>query len=115
MSSEYVRINPTEKVFGMASMLESQKLLLNINKRILIFQELRKEEFLFKTKIKQRIKEILENIKWLDKTLPKVSMHKEEKKEKKEEKEEEEHQEPDTIDEELEIIEKKLAELRSQF
>ena len=105
---EYVKISFPEKKYGNKNLLRAQLQLIQANKRILAYKELRNKEASLRIELKLKINEALNLLKILDKTLPHVKMHSEDKQEKIKE-EEIKHE---TLEDELQRIRKKLSALQ---
>ncbi len=109
---EYVRISSPEKKYGNKNLLRAQLALINSNKRILAYKELRSKEMLLRIELKLKITEALNLIKTLDKILPHIKIHSEEK---IQEKIKEEETKQENLEEELQRIKRKLSALQERF
>ncbi len=68
---KYVKLNHSEKIFGEKDLLNSQVDILNLVKKIQNYRHLRNQELAAKILLRKKIAEILDELKILDKTLPK--------------------------------------------
>lgn len=108
MKSEYVGLTHPEKVYVEKNILQAELELLDSIKRLRAFKKLRTEELVFKIALKRRIGEVLDDLKTLDRILPKVAyVGKGEEGEEVEEVSKEEL----SLSKEIEEIRKKLAKL----
>ena len=110
---EYVKISYPEKKYGERNLLYSQMQLINTNKRILAYKEIRNKEIALKLELKIKINEALELLSKLDKMLPHVKMHAEEKLKEKILQEHEVKKED--FEDELQRIKRKLSALQERF
>ena len=110
--TEYVRFSPQESIYGEKSILHSELLLLRIVKIVRNYKRLRKEDLVLRFALKKKIEEILEGLKLLDKVLPHDKLPELNKKKPKSGKEEEkEDMEGLSLEQELEVIRRKLERL----
>lgn len=80
---EYVKLSESEQRYGKRELLQSQIEILSIMKRYQKFKELRKQELALKGILRRKISEFAEEIKIIDKVLPKAHVERtEEEKEK---------------------------------
>lgn len=120
-STEFVRINNSEKHYSKKQLLNSELELLNLIKSFRTYRELRKEEFVLKVTLKNKIGEALDNLKELEKKLPKTDykLHKQKKTaaEKKEEVKEkvEQKKKKRTLEDEINDVRKKLEGLKASM
>ncbi len=102
--AEYVKLSYAEKKYGEKNLLQSQLQLLNSIKHLKEYKKLRKQELLLKIKLKEKVIETIDELKMLDKRLPKVQpKHKISRKENKENL---------SLENELEKIKNKLKALQ---
>jgi uncharacterized protein (DUF342 family) len=71
MASEYVRLSNQEAVSGHSFMLRTQLDILRSQQRFQNYKKLRKETFILKIALKQKIEELIVQLDELQKTLPK--------------------------------------------
>ncbi len=71
-STEYVKLDPYEKMFGEKGLLEAQLSLLNALKSYKQYEKIRQEELLLKISLRRKITETQEELSTLNKLLPKV-------------------------------------------
>ncbi|NCN99459.1 hypothetical protein COU62_00175 [Candidatus Pacearchaeota archaeon CG10_big_fil_rev_8_21_14_0_10_35_219] len=83
MTSEYVKLNRSEKIMGQKDLLNCEVLLLDSIKRMQNYKELRKEELAAKIVLKKKANEAVDEIKVLEKVLPKTKDTKDEEEPKK--------------------------------
>ncbi len=76
MAIEYVKLEPSEQVYGKKHLLSSQIELLSIIKRYQKFKDLRKKELSLKALLRRTITELNEEIKIIDASLPKIKEQK---------------------------------------
>ena len=109
--AEYVKFSGSETMYGMKNLLHSELDLLGFVKRIRTYKKLRKDELVLRLALKNRFEEIIEELKVLYKLLPhdKFAMLEEKKKKSKEETAEE--KEVLTLEQELEVIRRRLDRL----
>ncbi len=69
---EYVKLDPSEQIYGKKQLLHSQMEILDIMKRYKEFTKLRKLELKLKTLLKKKVSEVKEETKLLETILPKV-------------------------------------------
>ena len=69
---EYIKLEPSEQVYVKRSLLYSEMEILNIIKGYKEFLKLRKLELSLKTTLRKKIKDVKEEMTILDKLLPKV-------------------------------------------
>ena len=69
---EYVKLDPSEQIYGKKHLLHSQMEILYIMKRYKEFTKLRKLELKLKTLLKKKVSEVKEETKLLETILPKV-------------------------------------------
>ena len=110
MTSEYVKISRQEAMYGQKSFLTAQLDVLDIIKRYLTYQKLRKQEFLAKIELKDKIEEVRNSIILLERGLPKV--YSEESEKKKKIQLETDSKEEVSLEQEIELIKEKLIRLR---
>lgn len=112
--TEYVKFSPRESLYGDKNILHVELELLKTLKRVKNYRQLRKEEFVLKFALKQRMDEIEEQLKLLDKLLPHdklPGLDKTRKPVKKDKEQEKEDKEKLSLDQELEVIRRRLAVL----
>lgn len=119
-SSEFVRINNSEVGYSKKHLLNSELELLNLIKSFRVFRELRKEEFVLKVTLKNKIAEALDNLKELEKKLPKTHYKPEKKVKKVEEVKEvkevvEQKKKKRTLEDEIEEVRRKLQGLKASM
>jgi hypothetical protein len=110
MTTEYVKFSAPEKIYGQKNMLRSELESLEVVKRIRNFKKLRKEDLVLRLALKKKIQESLENLKTLDKLLPHSKMAGLRKRKVQEDLEEDE--ENLTLEQEIEVIRRKLNSLQ---
>ena len=117
VGSEYVEVMAAEREYGSRNLLQSQINIISMMKREHVFKELRTKETHLKLELKRKIDEALNEIDILEKALPKAK----EQEKKEEAKIKREMQKAPLIskakkrtvlDEELEKIKRKLAQLQ---
>ncbi len=106
MSSEYIKITPSEIMYSKKNLLQSQLHILEILKHYHSYQEARKEEFVLKITLKNKIEEAKESLKILDKLLPKTHWR------SKEDMPMQHHKAKLDLETEINTIRQKLARLR---
>ena len=108
METKYIKISYPEKVYSKKHLLYAELETVNAEKKIIEFKKLRRREALLKIQLKSKSQEALLLIKKLNKQL--------QKKKEEEEKEEitEESQDVNSLDLELERIQRKLAKLQAE-
>ncbi len=109
MNSEYVRFKKSEKKSIQKSFLTSQILLLDSLKRYNIYRKLRTEEMLLKIALKTKIEHVNNDMKSFEKFMPKTNLS------SKDFPQIEEERKNYTLEEEIDLIKKKIAALNSQF
>ncbi len=112
--TEYVRFFATESLYAQKHLLHSQLELLNIIKKLRNYEKLRQEDFVLKVAVKSKIDGVLESLNLLDKLLPHdklagLGIVKREPKSKEKTKEDKENI---SLEQELEIIRRRLEKLR---
>lgn len=110
MGSEYIKLSRPEVVYGQKNFLKAQLDVLDIIKHYLEYQKLRKQEFISKIELKNRIDGVKEQIAVLEKVLPKTYMNESGKQNKIEL--EKESKEVSALQQEVDLIREKLARLR---
>ena len=110
MSSEYVKISREEILYGKKNFLKAQLDVLGIIKRYLTYQKLRKEEFLLKIELKNKVEETRNSILMFERGMPRTYPAENDKK-KKIQLEKESEQEI-SLEKEIELIREKLIRLR---
>ncbi len=80
MSAEYVKIAPTEMIFGETNLLQTQLSLLTMLKQYQEYVALRKEELFLKIELKKKLGEAKEFLDTLSKYLPESKFLEEQKK-----------------------------------
>lgn len=112
MTSEYVKLSPSEIVFGEKNLLQSQLEMINIIKNIKTYKESRKQELTFKIALKNKINDLNNQIKEIEKHLPKVKIPEEKKPGKYVREITEEEYEAISLEQELNEIKTKLSRLQ---
>ena len=107
MNSEYIKISPTEKVYGAKNLLTTQLNILNIHKDIREYRKLRNEEFALKVSLKSKLNEAFSTLEILDKLLPKIRI------DEKTEEIKEKHPEDLSIEQQSSLIREKLKRLQN--
>ena len=107
MSSEYIKISPTEKIYGARNLLTTQLNILNNHKNIREYKKLRNEEFALKVSLKSKLNEVFSTLDILDTLLPKIKAG------KRAEEIEEKHPEDLSIEQESSLIREKLRRLQN--
>ena len=110
MNSEYVKISRQEILFGKKNFLKAQLDVLDIFKRYLSIQKLRKEEFLLKIDLKNKIVDARNRIVIFEKGMPKA--YPPESKMNKKIAREKESKVVNSLEKEIELIKEKLIRLR---
>ncbi len=106
--AEYVRFNPQESLYGQRNFLNSELDILNLVKVVRNFKKLRSDEHVLRATLKNKMNELIETLNMLDKLLPPghFRLHREESAGLKEK------EETLTLDQEIEMIRRKLEKLR---
>ncbi len=108
--TEYVGVSAGEKVQGEKNLLNARLELLNMMKSFQAYRLLRKEEILLKISLKMKIAEALELVEKFEKCLPKSNFRLPDEEDiKKREKKNKEHLE---LQNEIELVRRKLEELK---
>lgn len=114
MAVEHVRISGNERQIGEQAILETQLHLLAIVKQMRKFKALRKDELTLKLALKSHIAELEETLENIDRVLPETKYKapriplEKDKTEKIVDKKPKEH----TLDDEIDLIRKRLQDLR---
>lgn len=87
MSAEYVKIAPTEMIFGETNLLQTQLNLLTMLKQYQEYEALRKEELFLKIELKKKFGEAKEFLDALSKSLPESKFFEEQEKKERLQKE----------------------------
>lgn len=118
MNSEYLKLTVPEINYGEKNLLQTQLGIINITKRFKEYEKLRKEELLLKIHLKSKIEELNNSLSFFDKLLPKVQIPKEKEiktdplfPEQEKEEKEEMHKRL-SMDQELEEIKRRLANIK---
>jgi len=110
MGTEYIRLSNTEKIYGNRNMLYVQLEFLNSMRSFRNYRELRSREFILKVSLKNRIGEALALLAKVDSILPKTTFRiagsEEQQKKKKI---------SHTFQDEVSVIELKLAKLQREM
>src|SRR3989344_4146898 len=72
MSFEYIKLSPTEIIYGKRNLLQSQVELLQTLQRYKTYHQLRKEELLLKVALKTKVEEALSSLASLSKIIRKT-------------------------------------------
>jgi len=118
VGSEYVEVMAAEREYGSKNLLQSQIDIISMMKREHVFKELRRKETHLKLELKRKIDEALNEIDVLEKALPKAKEPAEKKGEAKIKREMQKApliskaKKRTVLDEELEKIKRKLAQLQ---
>lgn len=72
MTEEYARLMNSEKTFGAKTLLQSQVFLLNAIKNIQKYDSVRNEELAAKILLRKKLAEVEDELKVLDKIMPRV-------------------------------------------
>ena len=107
----HIKFNRPEAIQSKRDLLFAQRSILELLKHIKRYHLLRKKELVLKEKANKKIKETNKEINHLKRTLPKPKLPDILKEEGKEEKKEDKKEGTPKIDQELEEIQKKLAQL----
>ena len=107
--TEYVRFNGIESVYGQKNLLYGELDILNISKRIKDFTKLRQEELILRLTLKKKIEDFLENVELFDKLLPQDKLPGLDKKKK----EHEAIKEGLSLEQEIEVIRRRLEKLEN--
>ena len=110
MTSEYIRLSHQEVLYGQKNFLKAQLDVLDLVKHYLLFLKARKEEFIFKIELKNKLEEVKNNILLFERTLPRV--YSAETEAKKKVQFEKESKEVSSLEQEIELIKQKLAGLQ---
>ena len=105
MPIEYVRLSDTEQLYGEKILLESQLSLASLLKKVKSYHKTRNEELLLKIALKKKLDEAKNDIKILEKLLPKVKSPEEEKTKIQKAK-------PSSIESEIAELKRKLAKFQ---
>ena len=106
--AEYVRFTSPESIYGQKHILHSEFCLITAAKKIQAYRKLRQEELTLRIALKKRINELLDDLKLLDKLLPQDKLAGlEETKKGKSQKD----KGPLSLEQELEIIRRRLFQL----
>ena len=111
MNSEFVKLLNTEVTYSKKNFLNSELELLNTIKSLRNYRDLRKEEFVLKITLKNKIAECLTALHELEKRLPKTDYNPE--KTNKEDKEE--VKKKLSLQEEIEQVRRKLEKLQEEM
>jgi len=107
---EYVKFSVSEKLYGQKHLLHGELESLGIVKRIKAYKKLRNEDLVLRLTLKKKINEILDGLKVLDKILPHSKMAG--LKKRKIESEFDAKNENLTLEQEIEVIRRKLRRLQ---
>lgn len=107
--AEYVRFNGAERFYGEKNILHGELELLSFLKRLENYKSLRKDELILRLVLKKKISELNEALSVLDKMLPRDMPPNPEK--KKEKKEESIDKGVLSLEQEIEVIRRKLERL----
>ena len=110
MGSEYIKLSRPEVLYGQKSFLKAQLDVLDIVKHYLIYQKLRKDEFMLKIELKNSMDEVRNKIIALERMLPRTYTQESDKKKKIEI--EQESKEVSSLQQEIDLIKQKLTRLR---
>ncbi|MEK6850450.1 MAG: hypothetical protein AABX85_02665 [Nanoarchaeota archaeon] len=110
MASEYVRLSRQEVIYGQKNFLKAQLDVLDLVKHYLFFLKARKEEFILKIRLKNKLEETKNSIILFEKSLPRV--YSAETEAKKKVRFEKESKEVSSLEQEIELIKQKLAGLQ---
>jgi len=108
---EYVRFLGPESIYGQKHLLHGELGLLEIVKRIRNYSKLRQEELVLRVALKKRFDEALENLELLDKLLPHDKLSGLMKRKSRPEGELAEEKENLSLEQELEVIRRRLEKL----
>ena len=106
MGTEYVRLTNSEKIFGNRNMLHAQLEFLNSMRGFKKFRDLRNNEFILKVSLKNRIGEFHALLYKFESLLPKTSYKVETKKEKGK-------KISPTLQDEIDVVKRKIDKLQS--
>ena len=106
--AEYVRFTGLESVYAQKRLLHSELGLLGAVRRANNYKKLRNEEFVLRLALKKLIGDLLEELELLDKSLPQDKLPGLVKENKPKEKQSEEEKGVLSLEQELEIIRRKL-------
>lgn len=106
---EYIKLDSSEQVYGKKHLLCSQMEMLSVMKRYESLKKMRQTEFKIKTSLKQKIKNVQDELKILDTFLPKTKHKSIEEAKIKYSQDTKKHID---LQYELDEIKKKLAELQ---
>lgn len=110
MKSEYIGLSQEQKVFWQKSFYQTELEILQIAKNLEVYKQLRKQEFLLKIALKNKIGEMHTMLTELERNLPKTHYKIETPEERKKSKE---LIEDLTLQQEIESIRKKIEELKT--
>lgn len=110
MASEYIRLSRQEVLYGQKNFLKAQLDVLDLVKHYLLFLKARKEEFILKIELKNKLEDTKNNIILLERMLPRV--YSAETEAKKKVHFEKESKEVSSLEQEIELIKQKLAGLQ---
>lgn len=109
--AEYVRLSGLESVYAQKRLLHSELGLLETVRRANNYKKLRNEEFVLRLALKKIIGELLEELELLDKSLPQDKLPGLAKENKPKEKQSSEEKGVLSLEQELEIIRRKIERL----
>jgi hypothetical protein len=111
MKSEFVRFLNTEANYEKKHLLSSELEVLNILKSLRAYRELRKEEFVLKITLKNKVQEVLSFLEDFEKRLPKSQFEVE----KTEKEDKDEKKKMLTLEQEIEEVRMKLDKLQGEM
>ncbi len=112
MGSEYVRISIPERLYSVKGLLKTQLAALNALQAFRNYKKLRNDEFLVRISIKNEVESCTSLLIQLEKLLPQTSYQLPNEREKKQELTDEEKVEL-SLQDEIQIIKKKLSVLQT--
>lgn len=112
MSTEYVRLRSPEKFFTEKNLLLAHLELLTEMKRLKTYSQIRQEQTKLKLLLKEKVNDIIEKLKDLEKELPKSRINVKEVKKEKIEIQVSEDPVDLSLEQEIDYIKKKLSSLQ---
>lgn len=109
MAAEYIKLSKQEIIYGQKNFLKAQLDVLDLVKHYLAYQNLRKDEFTLKIELRNMIKKLKTKLFYLEKRLPAVYSSESEGRKKIEL--EQNSKESSALEQEIELIKRKLARL----
>ena len=111
MTTEYIKFSVPERIYGDKNLLHSELELLGIIKRIRNYKKLRKDDLILKLTLKKKIEEFLDNLQLLDRLLPQDKLPGLDRKKREEELMEMKGEL--SLEQEIEVIRRRLEKLQN--